>query len=67
MVQERRGDGIRDSVWCVGQAEPSLIALAVSQFTLHAVFKGAKPDFHHSMAADRSKAFCASPVRLRTP
>lgn len=65
MVEERRGDGIRDPLRCVGEAEASLISLTVSQFTLHAVFKGAKPDFHHSMAADRSKAFCASPVRLR--
>eukprot|EP01116_Phalansterium_solitarium_P007743 TRINITY_DN20614_c0_g1_i1.p1 TRINITY_DN20614_c0_g1~~TRINITY_DN20614_c0_g1_i1.p1 ORF type:complete len:153 (-),score=29.72 TRINITY_DN20614_c0_g1_i1:95-553(-) len=31
--------------------------LIVSQFTLHAVMKGNKPDFHLSMKADQSKAF----------
>jgi len=31
--------------------------LIVSQFTLHAIMKGNKPDFHLAMKADQSKLF----------
>jgi len=48
--------------WAAGVKDKNLEILCVSQFTLHAVLKGNKPDFHQSMAGDLSKSLFDSTV-----
>jgi D-tyrosyl-tRNA(Tyr) deacylase len=43
--------------WQSSVKDNNLEILCVSQFTLYAVLKGNKPDFHQSMRADTSKQF----------
>lgn len=43
--------------WAVSAAKKGLEVLLVSQFTLHAVLKGNKPDFHKSMAPAEAEPF----------
>lgn len=43
--------------WQKSVKEADLEILVISQFTLCHTFKGTKPDFHLSMAADQSKPF----------
>ena len=43
--------------WARSVQQEGLEVLLVSQFTLHAVLKGNKPDFHHAMPPARSRPF----------
>ena len=43
--------------WAASAASKELEVLLVSQFTLHAVLKGNKPDFHKSMAPAEAEPF----------
>ncbi|CAM1308887.1 DTD1 (predicted) [Pycnogonum litorale] len=43
--------------WVHSVKEKKLEILCVSQFTLYAVLKGNKPDYHQAMAAEQSVAF----------
>ena len=43
--------------WAASAASKELEVLLVSQFTLHAVLKGNKPDFHKSMAPSEAEPF----------
>jgi D-aminoacyl-tRNA deacylase len=43
--------------WSKSVTNRTFEILCISQFTLHAVLKGNKLDFHHSMAADQSQQF----------
>ena len=46
--------------WAESAKSQGFEVLLVSQFTLHAILKGNKPDFHHSMAPDAAKPFFES-------
>lgn len=46
-----------DKRWQKSVKEADLELLIISQFTLCHTFKGTKPDFHLSMAGDKSKPF----------
>lgn len=46
-----------DKRWQKSVKEANLELLIISQFTLCHTFKGTKPDFHLSMAGDKSKPF----------
>mmetsp|Transcript_8108 Transcript_8108/g.21451 ORF Transcript_8108/g.21451 Transcript_8108/m.21451 type:complete len:176 (-) Transcript_8108:943-1470(-) len=60
-AQERQNEGsIGESAnggsrWAQSVVEAGFEVLLVSQFTLHAVFKGARPSFHRAMAPSSSK------------
>ncbi|KAL7671674.1 hypothetical protein ACOME3_006573 [Neoechinorhynchus agilis] len=43
------------SKWSIGVREAGLEILSVSQFTLYAIMKCNKPDFHQSMQSDKAK------------
>lgn len=49
--------GPEEKPWSQSVAAAKLDVLLVSQFTLHAVLKGNKPDFHHAMGPARSRPF----------
>mmetsp|Transcript_1352 Transcript_1352/g.4062 ORF Transcript_1352/g.4062 Transcript_1352/m.4062 type:complete len:157 (-) Transcript_1352:36-506(-) len=60
------GDG-KGSAWKKSVAEIQGDVLFVSQFTLHAVYKGNKPSFHRSMApTDAEKMFYNLVERFKT-
>ena len=50
--------------WDKSVKDKHLEVLCVSQFTLHAILKGNKPDFHLSMAGDQSKPMFESAVKM---
>lgn len=54
-------------VWRVDEVLFGSSSFLVSQFTLHAVFKGTKPDFHLAMPSEKSKAFCMIMISISTP
>lgn len=43
--------------WCKSVKDKNFEILCVSQFTLYAVMKGNKPDFHNAMPGDASKQY----------
>lgn len=50
-------DGDDGKRWMKSVVDKQYEILCVSQFTLYAVLKGNKPDFHQSMASEQSQAF----------
>merc|ERR1711915_92585 len=50
--------------WAKSVSNEELEILCVSQFTLHAVLKGNKPDFHQSMSGDQSKILFDETIQL---
>lgn len=50
-------DGDDGKRWMKSVTDKQFEILCVSQFTLYAVLKGNKPDFHQSMGSDQSEAF----------
>nr|CAB3240074.1 D-tyrosyl-tRNA(Tyr) deacylase 1-like [Phallusia mammillata] len=50
-------DDENEKRWCKSVKDQNLEILCVSQFTLQAILKGNKPDFHGAMMADTSEAF----------
>ena len=56
-------DGTRKG-WDKSVKDKQLDIICVSQFTLHAILKGNKPDFHLSMAGDQSKPMFESAVKM---
>jgi len=46
--------------WSMSVAQQNYEVLLVSQFTLHCVLKGNKPDFHNAMNPDQAKLFWSS-------
>lgn len=50
--------------WAKSVKDKNLEILCVSQFTLHAVLKGNKPDFHQSMTGELSKPLFESTLEM---
>jgi D-tyrosyl-tRNA(Tyr) deacylase len=50
--------------WSLSVVQRELELLVISQFTLHAVLKGNRPDFHHAMEPIRAREFFDSFVEM---
>jgi D-tyrosyl-tRNA(Tyr) deacylase len=57
IINSRLWDNSSGKTWDLSVKSQDFEVLLVSQFTLHGVLKGNKPDFHHSMAPQEAKTY----------